>query len=159
MPRAVPDFIPSLKDQPPAIREALEAKKRQARGQGFRDFIPGPNHVKLPASGGAAQHKEALERAMARQSSAAREDYENAVRKLKDQTVSQAIESLRRLPYAVMEMALVAEGLNANRKSILQAFPEVDPATVARWKEINAGKPAEQVSPTVAEATVGDAEE
>jgi len=159
MARVIPDFIPSLKDQPPAIREALEAAKRRARGQGFRDFIPGPNHVKLPPSGSAAQHKEAIERSMARQASSAREDYNNAVEKLRNQTVSQAIESIRRAPYAVMEMTLVAEAENGNRKSILQTFPQVDPATVAHWKEINAGAPAEQASPAVAKATAGDAEE
>lgn len=159
MPQVVPDFIPAIRDKSPAIKEALEAQQRRSRGQGFRDFIPGPNHVKLPPSGSKASHKEALDRAMARQSSAARDDYAHAVQKLKDLTVMQAVEFIRQLPYAVMEMTLVAETLNGHRKSILQAFPEVDPETVAKWKEINAGSPAEQASPAVVSSTAGDAEE
>lgn len=163
MSRVVRDFIPAG-EKNTATKVALEAQKLRARGAGFRDFIPSPDHKLLPPSGSEASHREAIERAMARQASAAREDFNNAVMKLKGQTVSQAIEAIRQAPYAVMEMTLVAEQLNGNRKSILQVFPEVDPEVVLRWKEINAGAPdpatSEQASPTVAnEATAGDAEE
>lgn len=140
----VRDYIPEAKDATQAERDRFENARSAAGGRTARDFIPGKGHKLRQPSGTEASHQEALDRAMARQASSAREEFDAAVMKLKDQTVSQAVEAIRRLPMAVQEMTLVAEALNGNRSEILDRFPGVDPSAVTRWTEINAGAPDSQ---------------
>jgi hypothetical protein len=97
---------------------------------------------------------------MARQASAAREDYQNAVTRLKGLTVGPAIEAIMQAPDAVQEMLLVAEKLNGNRKSVLDQFGEPDPAALARWEEILEQAPQVEASEgTADEAKAEDAGE
>lgn len=143
----------------PAERERHAKLKGMGRGASSRDFIPGPDHKLQPPSGSAAQGQEAIDRSMAAQASAARDMYQEAVKKLQSMNVGQAIEAIMQAPFAQQELLLVAEAQNGARKSILDRFGEPDPAAVARWAEIVNGAPADDASPEDAQASSGDAEE
>ena len=137
------DFIPADTARSPLEVEKQKQLRSMGGGKVRLDFIPLPGQEPLPPSGHKAAAAEALERAMARQASAAREEYQAGVNKLSGLNVSQAIEAITQAPLAIQEMLLVAESLNGNRKSILQHFPDVDPEQVTRWKAINDGAPDE----------------
>ena len=156
--QATRDFIPA--NENPTPLEVERGKQLRALGAGRvrLDFVPGPDYVKAPPSGHKAQAHEALERAMARQASAAREEFQAAVARLRDMNVAQATEFITQAPTAIQEMYLVAEGLHGARKSILDRFPPQDPEAVKRWEEINSGAP-DEASKGTAEALPTDAKE
>lgn len=141
MANVVRDFIPIDKDTSPTERARFQQLRSIAGGGVRRDFVPGPDHALKPPSGRAASAKEALDRALARQAGAAREEFQSAVKKLRDLNVAQTIEHITQAPTTVQEMTLVAEALHGNRSSVLQRFAPVDPEVVARWEVINAGAP------------------
>lgn len=134
------DYIPEGEGVSAVERERFT--RQRAAGGSRPDFIPGPDHKLAPRSGHAAQAKEALDRAMAAQGSAARADWDAGVLKLKNLNVGQAIEAIRQAPFAVQEMLLTIEMKHGQRSSILKAFPKVDPSVVENWDSILADAPA-----------------
>lgn len=149
MPNVIRDFIPDGKDPSPAEQARFATLRGSALGGARKDFIPGAGHELHRASGRRDQAREALERAMARQSSAARTDFQAGVERLRNLNVAQSIEAILQAPSAVQEMLLIAEAKNGNRKSILDRFPQVDPRTVANWESILADgpKPSDEDGP------------
>lgn len=128
-------------------RTTAEERARFAlttHGGGRPDFIPGADHELAPPSGREGQADEALERAIERQAAAAAEDYFEAVKKLKDMNVAQAVQHIRQAPYSVMEMLLVAEMENGGRKSILDRFPEPDPSIVEKYRAFTSSVSTEE---------------
>jgi hypothetical protein len=156
--RVVRDYIPAGKERTPEELERSKQLKAMGAGRVRMDFIPPAGHELKPPSGRADQASEALARSMARQASAARQDFQTGVERLQKLNVGQAVEAILQAPFSVQEMLLVAEKLNGNRVSVLNRFPQVDPATVARWGEINAGSPDPGVSGATNEASKGTAE-
>lgn len=140
---ATRDFIPA--GEAPTAAELNRQKQLRAMGAGRvrMDFIPAEDHELKEPSGREAQGKEAIERSLAAQASAAREMWDGGVRKLQGLNVSQTIEAITQAPYAVMEMYLAIEMKHGQRKSVLDRFPALDPAVVARWEEVNSGAPIE----------------
>lgn len=141
MPNVVRDFIPETKELSPTERARFQQLRSVAGGGVRADFVPGPNHVLRPPSGRKDSADLALERALARQAGAARQEFQGAVDRLRNLNVAQTIEHITQAPTAVQEMTLVAEALHGNRKSVLDRFTAVDPDVVARWKAINDGAP------------------
>jgi hypothetical protein len=131
------DFIPEAADASEQERDRFERARQSARGNAFRDFIPGADHELQPPSGSAQQADEALERALARQATAAKDEFDAMTLKLKDLSVAETISLITKAPVAVQEMALVAEALSGNRSDILDHFGPVDPAAVKRWTDIS----------------------
>lgn len=133
------DFIPEGE----VVSEVERLRHTRMRGAGGRpDFIPGPDHVLQSPSGHENAAQEALDRAMAAQSSAAREDWNAGVERLRNLSVAQAIEVIRQAPVSVQEMLLTIESKVGQRKGVLKAFPEVDPSVAVRWDSILADAPA-----------------
>jgi hypothetical protein len=151
----VRDYIPDPVDATAAERDRFNRARLSARGSTQRDFVPAPGHELRPPSGAKAQADAALTRALARQESAARDDFQTAVKKLKGLNVAQAIEAITQAPPAVADMMLVAEALNGNRTSILQRFAAVDPKSVTRWETINSGGADPAVGGVSTEASEG----
>ena len=135
------DFIPAGAPKTPKEVERSKQLKAMGAGRVRLDFIPGPDHKMAPPSGRKEQAREALERALARQASAAREDYDTAIKTLAGLNVAQAIEHITQAPFSVQELLLVVEATHGKRSSILNRFPPVDPKAVLRWEEINSGAP------------------
>ena len=91
---------------------------------------------------------------MAAQATAAREQFNTGVEKLKALTVAQAIDYITKSPYALAEMLVVAEMLYGNRKGVLDRFGPPDPGVVKRWTDINDGKPDTQTGGLGAQPTI-----
>lgn len=146
--QATRDFIPA--DAERTHKEQERAKQLRAMGAGRvrLDFIPGPDHVLKPPQGRDTAGKEAVDRSIAAQASAARGMWEDGVAKLRGLNVQQTIEAITQAPYAVMEMYLAIELKHGQRKSVLDRFPALDPAVVERWEEVNSGAPIEATSGT-----------
>jgi len=144
------DWIPAGETTP---NEAIIIEKQRrggARGL-VVDFIPGPGFEVRPPSGAKKQADEAVERAMRRQEYAIAEEWDAAVENLKKMTVAQAATFIASAPFAVQELYLTAELEHGNRKSLLDRFPEPDPAT--RDKYLLAAR--RDSTPEVALATEG----
>ena len=137
MGQVVRDYIPDPADASEIERDRFERARNTARGNAFSDFIPSKDHKLEPPSGSAAQAEEALNRAIARQATAAKDEFDAVTLKLKDMTVAEAIAFITKAPVAVQEMALTAESLLGNRTDILEHFPPVDPAAIERWTDIS----------------------
>jgi hypothetical protein len=155
----VRDYIPEDEVQ----TEQEIARKQMLKGMGIghrADFVPAADHVLRPPSGSQQQAEEAVARAMAAQASAARNDFQNGVERLRGLNVANAIEAITQAPFAVQEMLLIAEKLNGNRTSILQRFGEPDPEAVRRWQELLAGAPEDtEASAGTVETKPNDAKE
>lgn len=149
MPNIVRDFIPTDKTTNPTERARFQQLRSITSGGVRADFVPGPDHALKPPSGRKNAAREALDRALARQAGSAREEFQGAVKRLRDLNVAQTIEHITKAPTAVQEMTLVAEALHGNRKSVLERFAPVDPEVVARWEAINAGAPSLKDAPFV----------
>lgn len=141
MGQVVRDYIPDPGEATELERDRFNRARLTARGQSYSDFIPGPDHKLEPPSGSKAQADEALNRSLARQATAAKDEFDNVTLRLKDMTVAEAIAFITKAPTAIQEMGLVAESLSGNRTDILEHFAPVDPAAVKRWTDISKPKP------------------
>jgi hypothetical protein len=156
---AVRDYIPDGEASTPAETHRRTVARSLLRGGLRQDFVPGEKHTLQPPSGkGTTGADAAIEKAMARQATAAYEDYAATVEKLKQLNVAQAVEFFRTAPTAVLEMAQAAEMLNGNRSSLLERFPAPDPDVVEKYRQIAAKGPY-KASGADAKASTPDAEE
>ena len=131
--QVVRDYIPA--DEAANTAEVLKFKLQRGSG-GRPDFIPGPDHELQKASGRDGSADEALERALRAQSFAAREEWDNAVSKLRELNVADAVSHIARLPFAIQEMYLAAESKYGQRKGVLGAFGAPDPAVLERYEAL-----------------------
>lgn len=146
----VRDFIPAG-DKQTAVERARNSRLRSGSNRRVTpDFIPTADHETKPPSGHAEASKQAIERSLAAQASAARGDFDNVVQKLKGMNVAQTIEAITQAPFAVQEQMLIAEQMHGNRKSVLDRFGTPDPTVAARWKVILDGAPKEAEASTEA---------
>lgn len=143
----VRDYIPEDTELTASERARRDRFKAQV-GRGVHpDFIPGEAHERKPGNSRTHNAAEALDRAMAAQASAAREEYENARLKLQGLNVMQAVEAIRQAPFSIQELMLVVETREGGRKGIISAFPPIDPAAVGNWENILADAPVVEEEP------------
>jgi hypothetical protein len=133
----VRDYIPEGEELTPtekAFRQALRARVQQGL---VIDYIPAEGVKAAPPSGRDYQFEEALAAALAKAETAAEDDYRDAVNRLRNMRVVEAVQHIATLPSAIQEMYIVAEMLNGNRKSILERFPTPDPEAVEKYTAID----------------------
>lgn len=136
---AVRDFIPEGERITPAERQRMQLSRGSA---GRPDFIPEEGHESKPPSGKEEQFQDALERSLARQEHALRQEYNTAVERIQKLNVAQTIDLIGTAPYSVMELYLAVENLHGQRKGVLEAFPPVDPNVVERYRPFLSTNPA-----------------
>lgn len=131
----VRDYIPDDVDLTPSERRNAGVARRRVQGGMVADWLPDKDTPPLAVKSGKEYNQDAaLKRAMAAQASAASEELQSAIERLKKLNVVQAVNHITQLPYSQMELYLAAESLYGNRKGVLEAFPPVDPAVVDRIK-------------------------
>lgn len=133
------DYIPEGAAATPLEQRTRELTRRRGTSGQLADWIPDADTPSLAEPGGKFYSaKEALDRTLVAQATAAAAELTESVDRLKKMTVAQAIAHIQNLPYSQMELYLAAETLYGNRKSLLERFPPVDPAVIDRIKLIGA---------------------
>lgn len=127
------DFIPQGEELTAAEKARLKGTAAIRTGGSRPDFVPDEDHKLAPPSGSEEQKEEALQRALDRQEHFAAQEYEVAKERLKAWNVAEAITAIQTMPLRIAEMYLVAEKNAGARVSILNQFPEPDPAVVEQY--------------------------